>query len=141
MKTLRANKLFTPIQVGSMDLEHRVVMAPLTRSRSVQPGSIPGDLMLEYYSQRASKGGLIISKGTSISIAAGGFEPDTAEAAVAVGDADLVAFGRHFVANPDLPKRIRLGLPLNAYDRDTFYTFDARGYTDYPFYEGRIRVA
>jgi len=32
-----------------------------------------------------------------------------------------------FVANPDLPKRIRFGLPLNAYDRDTFYTFDARG--------------
>jgi N-ethylmaleimide reductase len=68
-------------------------------------------------------------------IAAGGFEPDTAEAAVRDGDADLVAFGRHFLANPDLPKRIRLGLPLNAYDRDTFYTFDARGYTDYPFYE------
>jgi N-ethylmaleimide reductase len=74
-------------------------------------------------------------------IAAGGFEPATAEAAVAGGDADLVAFGRHFVANPDLPKRIRLGLSLNPYDRDTFYTFDARGYTDYPFYEGRIRVA
>ena len=52
------------------------------------------------------------------------------------GDADLVAFGRHFVANPDLPKRIRLGLPLNHYDRNTFYTFDARGYTDYPFYDG-----
>ena len=41
----------------------------------------------------------------------------------------------------DLPKRIRLGLPLNAYDRDTFYTFDARGYTDYPFYEERIADA
>src|SRR5580700_1249094 len=68
-------------------------------------------------------------------IAAGGFEPDTAEAAVRDGDADLVAFGRYFVSNPDLPERIRLGLPLNAYDRDTFYTFDARGYTDYPFYE------
>jgi len=68
-------------------------------------------------------------------IAAGGFEPDTAEEVVEKGDADLVAFGRHFVANPDLPKRIRLGLPLNAYDRNTFYTFDARGYTDYPFYE------
>src|ERR1700731_4096692 len=63
MKTLRAHKLFTPIQVGSMELEHRVVMAPLTRSRSVQPGSIPGDLMLEYYSQRASEGGLIVLKG------------------------------------------------------------------------------
>jgi N-ethylmaleimide reductase len=74
---------------------------------------------------------------TGTVIAAGGFEPDTAEAAVREGDADLVAFGRHFVANPDLPKRIRLGLPLNAYDRDTFYTFDARGYTDYPFYEQR----
>ena len=67
-------------------------------------------------------------------IAAGGFEPDTAEAVVESGDADLVAFGRHFVANPDLPERIRLGLPLNRYDRNTFYTFDSKGYTDYPFY-------
>jgi N-ethylmaleimide reductase len=36
---------------------------------------------------------------------------------------------------PDLPKRVQLGLPLNEYDRKTFYTFDSRGYTDYPFYE------
>jgi N-ethylmaleimide reductase len=374
MKTLTTNKLFTPIQVGPMELKHRVVMGPLTRSRSVQPGNIPGDLMLEYYSQRASDGGLIVSEATSISvagggwfaapglyseeqvagwkritdavhqkrgymfsqlwhtgraghvdstkgatpvsssvnpeywrdptilestphgwrqpsphralditeipaivedyrkaaecakaagfdgvelhagngylpdqflqdgvnrrtdsyggslknrsrfllqvvealvsvwggnrvavriapggrwngmsdsdpealfdyvakeldrfglaylhiieprvrgnvviaegqyaiaaarlrkmfkgkiIAAGGFEPGTAEEVVENGDADLVAFGRHFLANPDLPKRIRLGLPLNAYDRNTFYTFDAHGYTDYPFYEQR----
>ncbi len=68
-------------------------------------------------------------------IAAGGFEPDTAEAIVEKGDADLVAFGRHFLANPDLPKRIKLGLPLNDYDRKTFYTFDFHGYTDYPFYD------
>jgi N-ethylmaleimide reductase len=373
MKIVRADKLFKPIQVGPMELKHRVVMSPLTRSRSVQPGDIPGDLMREYYTQRASDGGLIISEATTISItargwygapgmysddqvagwkkivhavhakggrmfsqlwhtgrsshvgmtngaapvapsvvpeyygpkttamastpggwftpsphrelgnaeipgivedyrkaaerakaagfdgvelhaangylpdqflqdgsnkrtdayggsienrsrfllevvramvsvwggdrvavrigpsgtwnemsdsdpialfeyvakqlnrfdlaylhiieprikgnvlvaegqghiasarlrkiftgkiiAAGGFEPDTAEAAVRDGDADLVAFGRYFVSNPDLPERIRLGLPLNAYDRDTFYTFDARGYTDYPFYE------
>ena len=67
-------------------------------------------------------------------IAAGGFEPATAEAVIEKGDADLVAFGRHFVANPDLPKRIKLGLPLNGYDRNTFYTFDPHGYTDYPFY-------
>jgi N-ethylmaleimide reductase len=70
-------------------------------------------------------------------IAAGGFEPDSAEAVVEKGDADLVAFGRHFLANPDLPKRIKLGLPLNAYDRPTFYTFDFHGYTDYPFYRER----
>ena len=68
-------------------------------------------------------------------IAAGGFEPDTAEAVVEKGDADAVAFGRHFVSNPDLPKRIQLGLPLNEYDRKTFYTFDFHGYTDYPFYD------
>jgi N-ethylmaleimide reductase len=369
MTTIATQKLFTPVQVGPLSLSHRVVMAPLTRSRSQQPGDIPGDLMVEYYGQRASKGGLIISEATTISlsgrgwfgapglysdeqvagwqrvlsavrakggymfsqlwhtgrashlettngsspvspsgipfeslvstpqgwlqpsppralditeipgiiedyrkaaerakaagfegvelhgangylpdqflqdgsnkrtdayggsienrcrfmleilealvsvwggdrvavrigpsgkfngmsdsnpgalfdylaeqlnqfglaylhiveprvkgnaviaegqaaiaaerlrqifegtiIAAGGFEPDSAEAIVEKGDADLVAFGRHFVANPDLPKRIQFGLPLNPYDRNTFYTFDAHGYTDYPFYNER----
>src|SRR5271167_4481942 len=73
MKTLRADKLFTPIRVGAMDLKHRVVMSPLTRSRSVQPGDIPGDLMREYYTQRASDGGLIISEATTISITARGW--------------------------------------------------------------------
>ena len=68
-------------------------------------------------------------------IAAGGFEPSTAEAGVANGDANLVAFGRHFIANPDLPKRIEKGYPLNPYDRNTFYAFDQHGYTDYPFYD------
>jgi N-ethylmaleimide reductase len=67
-------------------------------------------------------------------ISAGGFEPATAEAVLEKGDADLVAFGRHFVANPDLPLRIQQGLPLNPYDRTTFYTFEPQGYTDYPFY-------
>ena len=45
MKTVSADKLFTPIQVGPLELKHRVVMSPLTRSRSVQPGSVPGDLL------------------------------------------------------------------------------------------------
>ena len=71
-------------------------------------------------------------------IAAGGFNPDTAEASVAHGDASLIAFGRHFIANPDLPKRIKLGLPLNPYDRSTFYGYDAHGYTDYPVYEAAM---
>jgi N-ethylmaleimide reductase len=71
-------------------------------------------------------------------IAAGGFEPDSAEAIVESGDADLVAFGRLFLANPDLPERIRRGLPLNKYDRTTFYTFGAEGYIDYPFYDERL---
>jgi N-ethylmaleimide reductase len=66
-------------------------------------------------------------------VAAGGFEPDTAEAAIANGVADAVAFGRHFVANPDLPLRIEEGVALTRYDRNTFYTFDSVGYNDYPF--------
>jgi N-ethylmaleimide reductase len=67
----------------------------------------------------------------------GGFEPDSAAAAIEQGHADAIAFGRYFVSNPDLPRRIREGLPLAAYDRDTFYTFEPKGYTDYPFYNGR----
>jgi N-ethylmaleimide reductase len=66
-------------------------------------------------------------------IAAGGFQPDTAEAAIVNGVADAVAFGRHFVANPDLPLRIKEGVALTRYDRNTFYTFDSVGYNDYPF--------
>ena len=72
-------------------------------------------------------------------LAAGGFEPETAEEVVEQGDADGVVFGRHFVSNPDLPKRIELGLPLTPYDRNTFYTFDAKGYTDYLPYREAAR--
>ena len=65
-------------------------------------------------------------------IAAGGFDADSARDILERGDTDLVAFGRFFIANPDLPDRIRSELPLNAYDRPTFYYGGARGYTDYP---------
>ena len=66
-------------------------------------------------------------------IGAGGFNGDTAEEAVASGSTDLIAFGRWFIANPDLPKRLQIGAELNPYDRDTFYGGTAKGYTDYPF--------
>jgi len=67
-------------------------------------------------------------------LAAGGFDGNDAENLVSKGDADMVAFGRHFIANPDLPVRIKEGLPLNPYDRNSFYGGDHRGYTDYPFF-------
>jgi N-ethylmaleimide reductase len=73
-----------------------------------------------------------IYKGTIV--ANGGFEPSAAASAVEEGEADAISFGRYFVSNPDLPRRIREELPLAAYDRDTFYTFEAKGYIDYPFY-------
>lgn len=69
-----------------------------------------------------------------ILIAAGGFNGESAAAIIAAGDADLVAFGRLFIANPDLPGRLRRKLPLNRYDRSTFYGGDGRGYIDYPMY-------
>jgi N-ethylmaleimide reductase len=72
---------------------------------------------------------------TGLIIAAGGFDAHSAEAIIQRGDADLVAFGRYFISNPDLPKRFALNLPLNEYDRSTFYGGDAHGYTDYPIYQ------
>ncbi|BAO93983.1 alkene reductase [Caballeronia insecticola] len=72
---------------------------------------------------------------SGVVIAAGGFEGRSAQALVEEGDADLIAFGRHFVANPDLPKRLRRNLPLNRYDRSTFYGGSDVGYTDYPFHQ------
>ncbi|HLZ78738.1 MAG TPA: alkene reductase, partial [Sphingomonas sp.] len=60
------SQLFTPTRVGPLSLDHRVVMAPLTRMRS-SPGDLPNDLMLEYYVQRASEGGLLITEATPIS--------------------------------------------------------------------------
>jgi N-ethylmaleimide reductase len=63
---------------------------------------------------------------------AGGFDRDTAEAWLEQGKADLIVFGRKFLANPDLPERFRLDTPLNADDPTTFYGGGPKGYTDYP---------
>lgn len=65
-------------------------------------------------------------------IAAGGFDPESAESIVASRVADMVAFGRHFISNPDLTDRIKQGFPLNRHDPETYYLGGARGYTDYP---------
>lgn len=79
----------------------------------------------------------ILAKGGVKFLAAGNFDRDNAEPKVASGDADAIVMGRWFIANPDLPTRLREGLPLNKYDRTTFYGADppTKGYTDYPFYE------
>lgn len=69
---------------------------------------------------------------TGVLISAGGYTAETAEDAIAKGNADAVAFGRLFISNPDLPKRFSLGAELNAYDRSTFYGGTEKGYTDYP---------
>ncbi len=61
-----------------------------------------------------------------------GFTPETAKETMAAGDADALAFGKLFIANPDLPHRLALNAPLNPWNAATFYSQGAEGYTDYP---------
>eukprot|EP00878_Enallax_costatus_P021679 GHUV01022969.1.p1 GENE.GHUV01022969.1~~GHUV01022969.1.p1 ORF type:complete len:352 (+),score=70.28 GHUV01022969.1:604-1659(+) len=68
-------------------------------------------------------------------LAAGGFKREDGIKAVGSGHADAVVYGRWFISNPDLPKRLALGAPLTPYNRDTFYSFGTEGYTDYPLME------
>ena len=92
-------KLFSPVQVGPLALSHRVVMAPSTRSRSQQPGDVPGDLMVEYYGQRASEGGFIISEATTISVTGRGW------------------FGARYAGRTDSWQRIRKGGYSGKFER------------------------
>lgn len=69
-------------------------------------------------------------------ILAGGFDGASAVQALTEGQADLIAIGRPFIANPDLVERVRQNASLNALDPGTFYTPGAQGYTDYPTLAG-----
>jgi len=72
---------------------------------------------------------------SGVLISAGGFTGEAAEAAIAQGHADAIAFGRIFISNPDLPRRLREGFPITPYNRATFYGGEEKGYTDYPVYD------
>lgn len=73
---------------------------------------------------------------TGAYIVNGRFDAESASAAVAAGEADLVSFGTSYIANPDLVARFRTGAPLNTADPATFYAGEATGYTDYPAITG-----
>lgn len=87
------------------DIQHGAVPVPLTELRQAFHGPL---------------------------ITANGFSRSAATQALAENTSDAVAFGRLFLANPDLPKRFRLNAPLNTPDESTFYGGAAKGYTDYP---------
>jgi N-ethylmaleimide reductase len=84
-------------------------------------GSVTGELLAEV--RRRFPGTLITN---------GGYDGERAENDLASGVADLVSFGRPFIANPDLPERLRTGAPIADLDAGTLYTPGAAGYTDYP---------
>jgi N-ethylmaleimide reductase len=75
---------------------------------------------------------LIRQKYRGTLMVAGGFDRVSAGQWLREGRADLIAFGRKFLANPDLPERLRIGATLNTDDPTTYYGGGAKGYTDYP---------
>lgn len=100
--------------------------------------ALPGHLLavegerVSPYIRKVYQGPLIIN---------GGYDAASGAAAIANQDADLVAYGIPFIANPDLPERFAQQAPLNEPDTATFYTQGAKGYTDYPFLEPLATVA
>lgn len=70
-----------------------------------------------------------------------GYDRAAAIAAIDEGRADMVAFGRPFISNPDLVDRLRRNAPLAPLDRDTLYGGGAKGYVDYPTLDGRVAAA
>ncbi|MEJ1248632.1 alkene reductase [Denitratimonas tolerans] len=94
-------------------------------ARDFQQGETPFDYdaLRRTWREAGGRGAWILNNG---------YDGELAAAAVASGRADAVAFGRAFIANPDLVRRLREGAPLNLPDRTTFYGGDERGYTDYP---------
>jgi len=87
----------------------------------------PGQHKLTLRIKQAFSGCMIVNQG---------FDQTSAQQAIDSGLADAVAFGKAYIANPDLVERFSLNVPLNDWDRQFFYGGDARGYTDYPFYAG-----
>ncbi|MDO9356909.1 MAG: alkene reductase [Solirubrobacteraceae bacterium] len=97
------------LYVHVLDTAPYVDYAPLEQARSIFPGT------------------LVINEGFSEE-----FDVQGANDLIAAGKADFVAYGRRFLANPDLPERLRTGADLNEPDESTFYSRGPKGYTDYP---------
>jgi N-ethylmaleimide reductase len=108
-------------QLRSLDLAYlHIVEGETGGPREPEDAERPFD----YVAMRESFGGIWMVNN--------GYDRETAERALADGQADLVAFGRPFISNPDLVRRLREGAPLTPPNQDTFYGGGAEGYTDYP---------
>lgn len=95
-------------------------------------------ICLREYQANDSLLGQIKQAFTGAIIANEKFDFASAQNIVASGQADAVAFGKLFIANPDLPARFATAAPLNAWDAATFYAAGEKGYTDYPFIDGAL---
>jgi N-ethylmaleimide reductase len=118
-------------QLNSFDLAYLHVIEPriagdVTNENAENDGVVASRFLRKIY------------KGTIL--AAGGFDGDSAEDILTKGDADLVAIGRMFTSNPDLPNRLKNGYPLTAYDRSAFWGGTERSYNDFLPYDAEAFV-
>jgi len=114
-------KLLSPATLGALKLPNRMIIEP----------RIQGNVTIAETGK--GLGGRFfrsIFQGSIVS--AGGYTCEMGETVLQENSADFVAYGRLFLANPDLPKRFALDATLNRYDRNTFYSSGEQGYTDYP---------
>lgn len=119
--------------LNDFDLAYLLLTEPRVGSMASDPESDQGyhhPLALRHY--RTLYNGMLMG--------AGGFTPLTATTAIEQNAYDLIAFGRWFISNPDLPDRIRHGHDLTIYDRATFYSGSSAGYTDYPDRHDRAKA-
>lgn len=108
--------------------ERKIAFVDLIEPRSSSAGG--GDSEVKNAPNTAD---IFRKKFKGVLISAGGYDPKLAKEAVESGKVDAVSFGRYFISNPDLPRRIKEGKELNKYNRATFYGGGEVGYTDYPF--------
>jgi N-ethylmaleimide reductase len=116
-----------PLETFSVAVEalnsYRLGYLHIVETARSSQGSSEEDLTLSAHLRTLWKGLYVVN---------GGYDGVSGREAIRSGHADAVAYGRAFIANPDLPKRMRLGAALNEPDPATFYGGDAAGYTDYP---------
>ena len=117
---LATSNLFQPVNIGAWKLPNRILMAPLTRCRASEGMKEPrlGPMMKKEF------GGAFIANQR--------LEQRDAETLIDSGEADAIAWGQLFIANPDLPHRFLTGAELNQPNSKTFYADGHQGYTDYP---------
>ncbi|KAK9806581.1 hypothetical protein WJX73_004673 [Symbiochloris irregularis] len=128
------NAVFTYVveELNSRNLAYVHMIEP--RKRGSEKEGSPSALF--DYTQRDQNLSIFRIAYTGTFMVAGGHDRESGIQSLKTDRADLIVYGRHFLANPDFVKRIELNAPLNQYDRTTFYSQDQeKGYTDYPYLE------
>jgi len=100
---------------------------PLAYLHVLEGDMLTGERQVDYVELRNCFAGFYMANN--------GYDLESGNSAIEQGHADMVAYGKLFIANPDLPERLAKNLPLNSPDQATFYGGDEKGYTDYPTYE------